>query len=215
MEKTIEAHVAEYIYERLVKLAMPVTQMPLTFQGFTAPLERIFIKPMSAILPFDRPEFQQVIQLLLGLEVHTKPNSMKSDKLIATPLSRRSYSDAIREHNQKYAGLCRNHTRLCELFDLLMYRPDDFIGYLRLTVNNIIYINDHREHCIEFAIGLAGVDLMNSSGKKMPAYERKLVKADWERHCADHHYFTDFSLLLDQAQANGIIYLIDHTTFPS
>jgi hypothetical protein len=173
----------------------------------------------------------------MGFEVHTKPNSKKSPWLKGTPLSRRSYADAVREHNKQYAGLCKNHTRLCEMFDLLMYMPDDFIGYLRLnavklgineqglmanvahTVDTFLggeleeFFTRWRRNTIEFAIGLAGFDLMNSSGKKMALYERKQVTADWEQHCAEHHYFTDFSLLLDQAEANGIIYLIDHTTF--
>ena len=221
MDRTVEGQVAEYIYERLIKLAMPVTKMPLIFQGFIAPLEQRINAPVTAILPFDRPEFQQAIQLLLGFEQHTKPNSKKSPWLKGTPLSRRSYADAVREHNRQYSGLCRNHTRLCETFDLLAHMPDDFIGYLQLSAIRLKDFDDdeflergyRNTRIVEFAIGLAGFDLMNSQGKRMAMYERKLVTADWEQHCADHHYFTDFSLLIDQAEANGIIYLIDHTTF--
>jgi hypothetical protein len=225
MDKTIEAEVAEYIYERLVKLAMPVTQMPLSFHGFIAQLDWINNHPpSSAILPYNRSEFEQAIQLLIGFEQHAKPNAQKSAWTKGTPLSRRSYANAVREHNPQYKGLCKNHTRLCEVFELLHHMPDDFIGYLQLSAVKLIRFNNDdydeytpilRARTFEFAIGLAGFDLMNSKNKPLRAYECNLAAYRWEQHCADHHYFTDFSLLINQAEANGIIYLIDHTTFSS
>jgi hypothetical protein len=211
--KRLENEVVEYLYERMVKQMLPISQMPKTFPAFIGKfVGRTTSPPAEAVLAFNKPEFENLIRLLMNYEQYGKPNKDKSGWNGATPLSRRSYPNAVRKHNNEYKKLCKVHYRICEIFRLLELVPDDFIAYVKVSAALLGTEDDrlHRKIRVEFSIGLGGFDIMGADGKRLPHYKLQQVVNRWEQVCADEQFFSDFSILISKAGLNGIIFLMDY-----
>lgn len=204
--------IVEYIYEKLRSMMMPITEIPATLRVLVSPIKRDYKSKSGASLAFGRSEFRELIGLLVGFERHGKDPKSRVALNADTSLSRlRTHFGAVRKHDSTRDVVCKNYTRLCELYDFLYLIDEDFIAYMnvfcfRSTTGDLFNTME-----IEFSIGLGGFDLVNSDGVVMNYAAQQFVTARWGRICSDCNYFNDFSRLIGTAEMNAILFMMDYT----
>lgn len=222
-----ENETVQYLYEKGVKLMMPIMQMPLSFPGFIGQITAGRSAQVNSVLAFNRPEFEQFVKALVSFERRSKPMGEKCNSNTSSNISRRSFMN--NSGRNELHRICQNHPRLAELYDFMGRVDDDFIAYVLFRATKIgmpssfdVYDDDYGTTTkynlnfgIEFSVGIDGFDLVGPDGRVVDSCKHPLslrAAKRWESVFIDRLYLNDFSglLLTPDKNSNVIIYLADY-----
>jgi hypothetical protein len=198
--KKMESEVVEFLYEYIVKRAIPVFTMPATFRSYISKIFSNHKIRISTVLAFDRDKFEEILNTLIVFEKNTMP--------IGT--YKFTYSDTNILDNLDNADgkpidkLCHNYPRLYELYNFLQIIKTDFIITLNIDVHKTTETQPY-----EFSIGIDGLTLMNGSNR-MCEYDVRQSMIMWSDICTINGW-GDFSELIDTDNNNLVIYHMLYT----
>lgn len=189
--KKLESEVVEFLYEYMIRRAIPIVNLPATFKSYIALILNNRSSHLSSVIPFDRVEFEEILRMLIIFEKNTIPNDKNEFSYIDT---RRL--EQLDSHGEKI--LCYNNPRLFELYEFLQMFKTNFIISLKIASARML-LNQ-----IEFLITIDGLTLMNGT-KRMDACSTHEIMTLWGDIC-EARGWTDFSILINADGNNFILY---------
>ena len=193
----------EYLYEKIIKLMMPVYQMPASFPAYISPvLSNNLHQGNYSVMPFNRSEFEHVIKLLIGYD-HC--NNIVSQSRYNTNLCYKAF---------RLDDILYNAGILHELLELLEHVDNNFTAYLSISC---IVTNSYRamgsslvRQNIEFSVCLAGFDPIDLNSKSLTGDALRDEIALWDRICIDHDFLHNFSVLVGEYNKSCIVFSADY-----
>jgi hypothetical protein len=172
--KTAENEIVEYLYEYMIKRMIPVNEMPRTFRVFCDGVIAGRIAAMTATLPYNRSEFEEIIRALISFE----KNSVLPYIGWNSNLEQDGYPPAVTDISPIYG--CHNYHQLFTWYEFLQEVPNDFIITLNVQAvrSNRPKENSKKVSPIEFRVWIEGLTLMNSN-RRLSEPETTRVIFEW------------------------------------
>lgn len=184
----------EYIYEYMIKKAVPVSQYPATFNTVMTLWRNSGHQKTKYLFPYSNESILDVVGLLLL-------NSDSEDDNVPHQLHHKSFGNVLVNSTNKSAYPIRDkypfrskHLALIEFYDFLLNLDDNFIVTLKLE----IFTNSLNAPIgAGFKISLSMITIMNSDGQLGNMIIRE-ARERWFKLGKEKGYHYNFYALVDK-----------------